>query len=596
MSSPAPPETADAFDAAILVADLLAIDFVGLGGVHLIARAGPVRDAFLAAVRARLPDGTPVRKIPASATVDRLLGGLALAATLRSGAPVFERGLLAECDGGVAILAMAERVPPTTVAHIAAVLDSGEVVVERDGMRARLASRFAVIACDEGIGPEESLAASLADRLAFAVSLDMCDPRHTVAPPVDRARLARARAVLSDVEAEGSQLDVLTRAAHDLGIASLRPPLLALRVCRALAALDGRRAVGEDDVVAAIGLVLLPRATHFAEPAPEEEAPQDAENSEPQPSEHDASKGGQDETPDSASESERLVEAARANLPPGVLDSLARRGNRAPSTAQRGQGAAMASRFRGRPVGTRAGRPGNGDRLSVIDTIKAAAPWQGVRRKDRPAAANDRTLLIAPADFRIRTFKDRRENVTIFLVDASGSMAMSRLAEAKGAIEHLLTQSYSRRDHVALIAFRGTAAQLLLPPTRSLTRARRELSGLPGGGGTPLAAGLDAARMLSEDLARKGLTPLVVVLSDGRANIARDGSPGRRAAREEAIQAARTLKSLAVGTVVIDTARRAGSEARALAEAADARYLWLPAGEAHVIASQVQTALGAQRV
>ena len=133
-----------------------------------------------------------------------------------------------------------------------------------------------------------------------------------------------------------------------------------------------------------------------------------------------------------------------------------------------------------------------------------------------------------------------RETTTIFVVDASGSAALHRLAEAKGAVELLLADCYIRRDQVALIAFRGSAAELLLPPTRSLARAKRSLAGLPGGGGTPLAAGLDAAFALSDSIRRKGQTPTVIVLTDGRANIARDGitrtstSRGRRDQRSQA--------------------------------------------------------------
>ena len=145
-------------------------------------------------------------------------------------------------------------------------------------------------------------------------------------------------------------------------------------------------------------------------------------------------------------------------------------------------------------------------------------------------------ILIRKDDFRISRFKQRTETTTIFVVDASGSAALHRLAEAKGAVELLLADCYIRRDQVALIAFRGSVAELLLPPTRSLARAKRSLAGLPGGGGTPLAAGLDAAFALSDSIRRKGQTPTVVVLTDGRANIARDGGQGRPRAEEDAMQ------------------------------------------------------------
>ena len=161
----------------------------------------------------------------------------------------------------------------------------------------------------------------------------------------------------------------------------------------------------------------------------------------------------------------------------------------------------------------------------------AAARSRAVRRRHpRPR------ILIRKDDFRISRFKQRTETTTIFVVDASGSAALHRLAEAKGAVELLLADCYIRRDQVALIAFRGSVAEMLLPPTRSLARAKRSLAGLPGGGGTPLAAGLDAAFALADSVRRKGQTPTVIVLTDGRANIARDGGQGRPRAEEDAMQ------------------------------------------------------------
>ena len=132
-------------------------------------------------------------------------------------------------------------------------------------------------------------------------------------------------------------------------------------------------------------------------------------------------------------------------------------------------------------MGALAGVPGGGRRLSVIDTLRAAAPWQKLR------GASGR-VVIRRDDLRVRRYQTRAEVLTIFAVDASGSAAVARLAEAKGAVELLLAEAYVKRAYVALVAFRGTTAELLLPPTRSLVRAKRGLAGLPGGGGTPLAA------------------------------------------------------------------------------------------------------------
>lgn len=578
MSAPPRPEPEGAgavFARGVRAADLFAIDPAGLGGIRVRAQAGPVREAFLAALVARLP-AAPFAKIPASVTVDRLLGGLALAETLRSGTPVFEPGLLGTLDGGVALLAMAERLPAAAVAPLSEALDRGEVTIARDGFTRRLPARLGLVALDEGID-EEALAPALADRLAFEIALDGVDRRSAVASAADPDHLAAARARLAAVTVADPFLVALTEAAVLLGIASLRAPLLALRAALAHAALAGRTAVAEADVIEAVGLVLAPRATRLPaieepEPAPPEEAPDNPSD----PKEAESAQAAADS----------VVEASLAALPADLLAAIGAAASRAPASAAPGRGAAYSSRLRGRPTGVRAGRPGRGARLSVLDTMKAAAPWQAIRRA---AAGPGKGLRVLPDDFRVRTYKDRREGLTIFLVDASGSMALARLAEAKGAIEMMLAQSYSRRDSVALVGFRGTGASLLLPPTRSLTRARRLLAGLPGGGGTPLAAGLDAAGRLAEVEARKGRTPAVILLSDARANVCRDGEPGRARAREEALEAARRLAASAVGTLVIDTGRRPGPEGQTLAEAARGRYLWLPAVDAERILGAVDT-------
>ncbi|WP_412509900.1 VWA domain-containing protein, partial [Roseovarius sp. SYSU LYC5161] len=110
-------------------------------------------------------------------------------------------------------------------------------------------------------------------------------------------------------------------------------------------------------------------------------------------------------------------------------------------------------------------------RHDVIATLRAAAPWQALRARHGAAR-----VVIHPGDIRLRRYEDRSDRLVIFVVDASGSAAMARLAEAKGAVELLLGQAYARRDHVAVVAFRGSAAETLLPPTRSLVQAKRRLA------------------------------------------------------------------------------------------------------------------------
>ncbi|MFN9012920.1 MAG: VWA domain-containing protein, partial [Pseudomonadota bacterium] len=241
---------------------------------------------------------------------------------------------------------------------------------------------------------------------------------------------------------------------------------------------------------------------------------------------------------------------------------------------------------RGRDDATPPGDPRDGARLHLLATLRAAAPWQRLRRATRPDLAA-RPLVVQRDDLRVARLRQRRTTTTLFVIDASGSAALHRLAEAKGAVELLLADCYARRDRVAVLAFRGSGAELLLAPTRSLVRARRALAGLPGGGGTPLAAGIEAARGVAEGVVRGGGTPLVVLLTDGRANIAADGSPGRARALQDALAAARRLSAQGAASLLIDTAPQPSEPARAVASAMQARYVALPHADAQAMAGVV---------
>ncbi|MFH6784719.1 MULTISPECIES: magnesium chelatase subunit D [Methylobacterium] len=563
---------------ACLAAALVALDPTGTG-IVVRARPGPVREAWLAHLRALLPDDAPVTRLPASIADDALLGGLDLPATLRTGRPVAQAGLLARGHGGVMVVPMAERLGAGTAARIAQVLDTGTVEVARDGIAARHPARVGLVLLDEGEGEDEAPPAGLADRAAIHLDLDAVPSAALAATPTP-PDLAAARAAAWP-SADGEAAEIVCGVAARLGIASLRAPLLALQVARAHAAFAGRDAVTDADLSAAIGLVLAPRARNWPQDTGQETG-QDTEDApaEPPPEEEGDRAGPTGPMGDE----DRILAAVAASLPPGLLARLA--AGEAPRTRSPGAGrtgAAAAARA-GRPVGARPGDPRRG-RLALIETLQAAAPWQRLRRGEGEAG-----LRITADDLRIRRLVQRRETTTIFAVDASGSAALERLAEAKGAVESLLAECYVRRDRVALVAFRGKEADLLLAPTRSLVRAKRALASLPGGGGTPLAAGIEAAGKLAAAERRGGRSPVVLLLTDGRANIARSGQPGRAQAASDALAAARLLAAEGTRALVIDTAARPQEAARALAAAMAARYLAMPQADAARLTRAVREA------
>lgn len=553
---------------ALIAARLCAAD-PGLGGIALRG-GGELRDAVIAALRSHLPPDAPLRRVPVHVDDDRLFGGLDLVATLAQGRAVQRAGLLVEAAGGVLVLAMADRLSDAVAGRIVAAMDGGG-----DG-------RCLVVALDDGDGPDECPPAALLERLAFRIDLHDAKPAAAMRGGEDFGDAGTP-------QTPDAVLATLVATAATLGIETARAPLFALRAARAAARCAGRDAIGDGDVMLAARLVLAPRATRL--PA---EQPDDAPPPPPEPPPPDAPPpdAGDRDQPDGETRpiDDVVLEAALAALPKDVLAQIAAGGVRRGRTrASRGAGERRRSPARGRPVGVRPGVPGGGQRLSLIDTLRAAAPWQRLRSTADSASR----VLVRRDDLQIRRFETRAESVTIFVVDASGSAALSRLAEAKGAVELLLADSYVQRAQVALIAFRGSGATVLLPPTRSLARARRSLAELPGGGGTPLAAGLRAAIDVADAARARGQTPFVVLLTDGRANIAADGRAVRSVAAADASAAAAALGRAGIAAAFLDISARPGPEGAALAAAMQARYLPLPRADAvrmHAAVRAVQPA------
>lgn len=558
MSEPLSP-----WDRAQAAVTALAVDPPGLRGLWLRARSGPLRDRVVQALAA-LP--LPQRRLHPGVDDATLYGGVDLSATLAHGHLVRAAGLLA--TPAAIVLTMAERCPAGLAARLARVMDD---------------PGFCLIALDEGAEPDEALAPALADRLALFLDLDGIPAAETFPLTLDESALTQARARLADVKTDPKAVETLTRLAAAMGITSLRAPLLTLATARALAAWRGEATPSEDTLRQAAELTLAHRGT-LPDAADPEPAP-------PPPPEPDQPDSAEPETRQSADTppDEMLLDAIRAALPPDLLARLAvARATRA-AKGSGGSGDARKGNHRGRPLPPRPGTPGSGKRIDLVSTLRAAAPWQPLRRKtaliDKPG------LHIRQSDLRLKRYVETSDRVLIFTVDASGSSALARLAEAKGAVELLLAQAYARRDHVALIAFRGQSAELLLPPTRSLVQTKRRLAGLPGGGGTPLAAGLQLGLLTALQTRARGMTPTIALLTDGRGNIALDGSANRAQAEADSQRLALALRNSGVPTLVIDIATRPQAALRELAARLDAPYLPLPRADAHRLSAVLGAAM-----
>ena len=587
---------------AILAARVIVAGCGRLGGIRVRAGAGPVRDRWLSMLQtmanAAFGDRLPMLRVPATAAAGRLTGGIDVAATLAAGRTVHDGGLLARAHGGMIVLPMAERLPLQSAAIIGQALDSGTIT----GQGGRMAqARFSVIALDEAACDEEDLPHALASRLTLDLRLDGI-PVGVAGADHDLARhLGQTlpdAAALAIPHADDRTLEAIAALSLALPEKPVRRSSDILRVARILAAFDAEAVVSPQHVADALRLVAGPLALaeqgadnedHSTEPEPSDavDLPPDHQQSAPdRPGETDPRNNS---LPDDLSAEDMAVAAAAASR--AVLDALAQSNrSRAARGARTGKaGAQQNGARRGRPAGLVSRPPFPGARPDVVATLRAAIPWQRLRNPDFSVGADGRIppLRILASDFRYQRYRHRTESIAIFAVDASGSTAFDRLAEAKGAIELLLGDCYVRRDHVAMVAFRGRAAETLLEPTRSLVRAKRSLTALPGGGPTPLASAIRSALDIAGAAKRRGQSPLVVYLTDGSGNIALDGSADRPKARSEAEALGRLGAAMGVRSVFIDIARRPREAAHALADAMQADYCPLPAVSAQAVSAIV---------
>ncbi|MEM9060319.1 MAG: VWA domain-containing protein [Pseudomonadota bacterium] len=550
--------SSDRWALASIAAAALAVDPQGLHGLTIRDRPGPIRDALISMLTDLLD--LPVARLPGSLDATALAPSTDLVETIRTGRRAERGGLLTRQRDTMMLVPMADRLESGAAARIAVAIDAGEAP--------------ALVLLDEGAEPDEEAPAALTDRLAITLLMEGIPRSEVRGATYTQDDIRAAQRQLKRGISDGDAPEALLHLASAMAIGSLRAPLLALRLARVLAALAGKREIGEAEIVTATALCLAPRAQALptADDAPDEQAPnQDPEGD------------GQSKSTEDGQLEDRVLEAVAALLPElGLLSGQSRGQSRT-----RGAGDRQRSATHGRPARSRPGKP-EGRRLDVFATLLAAAPWQKLRQL---AGAERRGLIVQPDDFRIKQYERPSESVLIFMVDASGSQAAARMAEAKGAVELMLAEAYRRREKVALIAFRGSAAELSLPPTRSLLQAKRRLAVLPGGGPTPLAAALVAGRELAVRVRRQGATPYLILLTDGRGNVALNGEPGRKQAAEDAAMAARAISAEGLTGVLIDTANRPQADAKALALSMGAQYLPLPRADAKAISRMVRHAV-----
>ena len=574
--------------------------------------------------------------LPVGATEDRLVGSLDIEQAIKSGEKNFEPGLIAAAHRGILYIDEVNLLNDHLVDVLLDAAAMGRNYVEREGISVSHDAEFMLVGT---MNPEEGdLRPQLLDRFGLAVEVDgvfQPEERREVvrrrmafesqpfvfmdswsdAEQNERDRLLSSQRLLADVVVPDEILELITDICAEYQVDGLRGDIVMYKTASTIAAYEGRTVVGVEDVREAALMALLHRQRrqpfqqpHLVteqldnmlddfqnqqrdrEPSNNDEShnddPADDSDREPDPPEEDP------QEPDDSALGDEWFEIgdpyAVQNLQVQPPDRRARRssGRRATTVSGSSIGRYVAARVPEGPATD----------LALDATLRVAAPYQDSRRQS--AGDGSAALLIEPWDVREKVRETHTGSLILFVVDASGSMgAQRRMVAVKGAVMSLLLDAYQRRDRVGLVAFRGTAADLLLPPTGSVEMAQWCLQEMPTGGRTPLARALYVAMetLETERLKDRDVLPLLVLLSDGRANVSLTGEQLKQlAVADPEVQGlAQTIADAKIPAVVVDTEQDfiKLALAQGIADSMSARYIKLEDLAAESLADAVRREL-----
>ena len=558
-------------DVNALIQGILTLSSIdpSLGSLSIKANYSTVREAFLSSFLSLLKPKRLKKIYPFQNPTD-FTKSINMIDTLTLGMPKYNEDIFSS-DNVALILTNTEK------------MEKGLATFLRDKINNNNNNKF-FIALDESES-NEMPRANLSEYLIFSVNLGGTRYKDLKKVSLNRKKIAEAIQNLATVKVNKKILDYLIASAEMFSISNMHTIFSTLKVAKSICAYKGKKSVSREDITLAISLSMI----HKAKKIPEFQQQEKAKTPEQEQLRDDnESKANNSEL--NNEDKKMLIDALKISLPSNLIESLLSKNSQTISLGESaGSGEKNNNFSAGRPIPSVNRKYSSDKRIDLMATLTKAIPWQKIRSSS--ITKKNRKIIIYPQDIMIKRFEKQSERLLIFLVDASGSNAIGRLAEAKGAIEILLSDAYAKRDNVALISFSGLKADPLLLPTKSLVTAKKKLSSLPGGGATPLANGLLEAFNMADAARSRNIKPIIILLSDGRGNMSLDGEGDRIKAIKDTNYVASLIKQNAINNIFIDTSRRKTPIADELARELSGHYFQLPLANSSSISKAVQQSI-----
>ncbi|GAA0720464.1 VWA domain-containing protein [Clostridium malenominatum] len=596
-----------------------------IGGLLISGEKGTAKSTLVRGL-AQLIEDMKVIDVPLNVTEDRLIGTIDIEKAIALGERSFEAGLLKEAHGNILYIDEVNLLSSHIVNSILEASSSGVNLVEREGISFTHPSKFILVGT---MNPEEgNLRSQFLDRFGLYLevkgSSDLGERKEIIKrilkyeenpeeyisnwkKEMDKllSKILMAKNYLYKVEVSENVMNLAVEISKEANCSGHRAELVIIETAKAIAAFENRKNIKVSDIKEAAEMALPHRMrevpTEINEPQENDEKAQEEnkdkskednmeDNTEENdnPMEEDKSR----EKPDEESVDDSLKDENKNENCEDSIDDIGKiftvkSLNIQPMDRKKRKGSGKRSKtktdlIQGRYVRYTFPRERIRD-IAFDATLRAAAPYQKLREK------NGLAIAINKGDFREKIREKRTGSTILFIVDASGSMgAKKRMKAVKGAIVSLLADAYQKRDKIGMIAFRKNKAEVLLNITRSVDLAQKSLKTLPTGGKTPLSAGLSKGYEVLKGAKRKDpeMVPVIVLISDGRANLSFNGGD----AFSEAISMAKKILYEDIQSIVIDTENdfiKLGL-AKELAEAMNAKYYKLEELEAGEIANTVR--------